>query len=68
MRFNLSKGPLGIFQPDRDSTVDRIGHLGDFNDLMLAGTLSGVEMGMAVAGVPFTRGGVMAALDCLSNK
>lgn len=46
----------------------RIGHLGDFNDLMLAGTLSGVEMGMAVAGVPFTRGGVMAALDCLSNK
>jgi alanine-glyoxylate transaminase/serine-glyoxylate transaminase/serine-pyruvate transaminase len=45
----------------------RIGHLGDFNDLMLAGTLSGVEMGMTVAGVPFTRGGLMAALDYLSK-
>ena len=32
--------------------VFRIGHLGSFNDLMLAGTLSGVEMGLAVAGVP----------------
>lgn len=46
----------------------RIGHLGDFNDLMLAGTLSGVEMGLALAGVPFTRGGVAAALDFLSSK
>ncbi len=46
----------------------RIGHLGDFNDLMLAGTLSGVEMGLACAGVPFSRGGVAAALDFLSSK
>jgi alanine-glyoxylate transaminase/serine-glyoxylate transaminase/serine-pyruvate transaminase len=46
----------------------RIGHLGDFNDLMLAGTLAGVEMGLASSGVPFTRGGVMAALDFLSNQ
>jgi alanine-glyoxylate transaminase/serine-glyoxylate transaminase/serine-pyruvate transaminase len=43
----------------------RIGHLGGFNDLMLAGTLSGVEMGMRLAGVPHREGGVMAALQCL---
>ncbi len=46
----------------------RIGHLGDFNDLMLAGALGGVEMGLALAGVPFSRGGVAAALDFLSSK
>jgi alanine-glyoxylate transaminase/serine-glyoxylate transaminase/serine-pyruvate transaminase len=44
----------------------RIGHLGSFNDLMLAGTLAGVEMGLRVAGVPHKAGGVMAALDVLS--
>jgi alanine-glyoxylate transaminase/serine-glyoxylate transaminase/serine-pyruvate transaminase len=43
----------------------RIGHLGSFNDLMLAGTLCGVEMGLRLAEVPHTRGGVMAALDVL---
>ena len=42
--------------------VFRIGHLGSFNDLMLAGTLSGVEMGLALAGVPHKAGGVLAAL------
>ncbi len=47
--------------------VFRIGHLGDFNDLMLAGTLAGVEMGLARAGVPHARGGVQAALDYLSD-
>src|SRR5262249_55600462 len=47
--------------------VFRIGHLGDFNDLMLAGTLSGVEMGLAAAGVPFTRGGITAALQHLER-
>jgi alanine-glyoxylate transaminase / serine-glyoxylate transaminase / serine-pyruvate transaminase len=45
--------------------VFRIGHLGSFNDLMLAGTLSGVEMGLRLAGVPHNRGGVMAAFDSL---
>jgi alanine-glyoxylate transaminase/serine-glyoxylate transaminase/serine-pyruvate transaminase len=45
----------------------RIGHLGDFNDLMLAGTLGGVEMGLAASGVPFNRGGVTAALDYLAT-
>jgi alanine-glyoxylate transaminase / serine-glyoxylate transaminase / serine-pyruvate transaminase len=46
--------------------VFRIGHLGSFNDLMLAGTLSGVEMGLRLAGVPHKEGGVMAALDSLA--
>ncbi len=45
--------------------VFRIGHLGDFNDLTLAGTLSGVEMGLALSGVPIVREGVRAALDFL---
>jgi alanine-glyoxylate transaminase/serine-glyoxylate transaminase/serine-pyruvate transaminase len=47
--------------------VFRIGHLGDFNDLMLAGTLSGVEMGLALAGVPHRAGGVAAALDYIAK-
>jgi alanine-glyoxylate transaminase / serine-glyoxylate transaminase / serine-pyruvate transaminase len=47
--------------------VFRIGHLGYFNDLMLAGTLSGVEMGLRLAGVPHQDGGVMAALDSLAR-
>ena len=65
-RFDMSLGAgLGRLK----GKVFRIGHLGDFNDLMLAGTLSGVEMGLAAAGVPFTRGGVTAALDYLAvNK
>ncbi|MEL6217960.1 MAG: aminotransferase class V-fold PLP-dependent enzyme [Pseudomonadota bacterium] len=46
--------------------VFRIGHLGDFNDLMLTATLSGVEMGLAKAGVPHNKGGVQAAMDHLS--
>jgi alanine-glyoxylate transaminase/serine-glyoxylate transaminase/serine-pyruvate transaminase len=46
--------------------VFRIGHLGSFNDLMLAGTLSGVEMGLRLAGVPHKDGGVAAALDSLA--
>jgi alanine-glyoxylate transaminase/serine-glyoxylate transaminase/serine-pyruvate transaminase len=45
--------------------VFRIGHLGAFNDLTLAGTLSGVEMGLRLAGVPHKEGGVMAALNSL---
>jgi alanine-glyoxylate transaminase/serine-glyoxylate transaminase/serine-pyruvate transaminase len=47
--------------------VFRIGHLGDFNELMLAGTLGGVEMGLGLAGVPHSRGGVQAALDYLQS-
>ena len=46
--------------------VFRIGHLGDFNDLMLAGTLGGIEMGLKLAGVPHKPGGVQTALDYLA--
>jgi len=48
--------------------VFRIGHLGDFNDLTLCGTLSGVEMGLRDAGVPYKVGGVQAALEVLGQK
>jgi alanine-glyoxylate transaminase/serine-glyoxylate transaminase/serine-pyruvate transaminase len=47
--------------------VFRIGHLGHFNDLMLAGTLGGVEMGLGLAGVPHRPGGVQAALSYLAE-
>lgn len=46
--------------------VFRIGHLGDLNDLTLIGTLAGVEMGLELGGIPYTRGGVAAAMDYLS--
>ena len=63
-RFNMSLGAgLGRFK----GRAFRIGHLGDFNDLMLAGTLCGVEMGLSIAGVPFRRGGIDAALASLSG-
>jgi alanine-glyoxylate transaminase/serine-glyoxylate transaminase/serine-pyruvate transaminase len=45
----------------------RIGHLGAFNDLMLAGALSGVEMSLDLAGVPHRSGGVTAALNVLAK-
>jgi len=48
--------------------VFRIGHLGDFNDLALAGTLVGVEMGLALAGVPHKKGGVLAAFEHLTES
>jgi alanine-glyoxylate transaminase/serine-glyoxylate transaminase/serine-pyruvate transaminase len=64
-KFNMSLGNgLGKLQ----GKIFRIGHLGDFNDLMLAGTLSGLEMGLALAGVPFAKGGVLAALDYLATQ
>jgi alanine-glyoxylate transaminase/serine-glyoxylate transaminase/serine-pyruvate transaminase len=64
-KFNMSLGNgLGKLA----GKVFRIGHLGDFNDLMLAGTLSGIEMGLAIAKVPFSKGGVMEALDYLSKQ
>jgi alanine-glyoxylate transaminase/serine-glyoxylate transaminase/serine-pyruvate transaminase len=47
--------------------VFRIGHLGDFNDLALMGTLAGVEMGLALAGVPHRAGGTQAAMDYLAE-
>lgn len=64
-RYDMSLGTgLGKVQ----GRVFRIGHLGDFNDLMLAGTLSGVEMGLIAAGIPFKRGGINAALDYLADN
>jgi alanine-glyoxylate transaminase / serine-glyoxylate transaminase / serine-pyruvate transaminase len=64
-RFDMSLGTgLGKLK----GKVFRIGHLGDFNDLMLAGTLCGVEMGLSLAGIPYSKGGVMAALDFLSGR
>jgi alanine-glyoxylate transaminase/serine-glyoxylate transaminase/serine-pyruvate transaminase len=63
-RFDMSLGSgLGKLA----GKVFRIGHLGDFNDLMLAGTLCGVEMGLRLAQVPHTAGGVAAALDYLAR-
>jgi alanine-glyoxylate transaminase / serine-glyoxylate transaminase / serine-pyruvate transaminase len=47
--------------------IFRIGHLGDFNDLTLMGTLAGVEMGLALAGVPVKKDGVQAAMDYISQ-
>jgi alanine-glyoxylate transaminase/serine-glyoxylate transaminase/serine-pyruvate transaminase len=47
--------------------VFRIGHLGDFNDLALMGTLAGVEMGLALAGVPAKKEGVRAAMEYLAE-
>lgn len=47
--------------------IFRIGHLGSFNDLMLMGTLSGVEMGLQLAGVPHRKGGAQAAIDYLAE-
>jgi len=61
-KFDMSLGTgLAKFQ----GKVFRIGHLGSFNELMLAGTLAGVEMGLGLAGVPYIKGGLMAALDSL---
>jgi alanine-glyoxylate transaminase/serine-glyoxylate transaminase/serine-pyruvate transaminase len=62
-RFDMS---LGKGLDDLEGRVFRIGHLGDFNDLMLAGTLAGVEMGLSVAGVPHRKGGAQAALEYLA--
>ena len=63
-RFNMSLGSgLGRLK----GRAFRIGHLGDFNDLMLMGTLCGVEMGLSLTGIAFRRGGVAAALEALCS-
>ena len=63
--FDMSLGTgLGRVQ----GKVFRIGHLGWFNDLMLCGTLSGVEMGLYRAGIPHRAGGVTAALEYLAGR
>jgi alanine-glyoxylate transaminase/serine-glyoxylate transaminase/serine-pyruvate transaminase len=64
-KFDMS---LGAGLSKLADKVFRIGHLGHFNDLMLAGTLAGVEMGLRESGIPHTDGGVMAALNSLAPK
>ncbi|MDP9114618.1 MAG: aminotransferase class V-fold PLP-dependent enzyme [Acidobacteriota bacterium] len=64
-RFNM---PLGGGLGKLNNKAFRIGHLGDFNDLMLAGALSGVEMGLEIAGIPHRKGGVAVALEFLTES
>jgi alanine-glyoxylate transaminase/serine-glyoxylate transaminase/serine-pyruvate transaminase len=63
-RFDMS---LGAGLGKLADKIFRIGHLGDFNDLTLIGTLGGVEMGLAAAGVPHTPGGTQAAIQYLAG-
>jgi alanine-glyoxylate transaminase/serine-glyoxylate transaminase/serine-pyruvate transaminase len=62
--FDLS---LGTGLTKLGGKMFRIGHLGDFNDLMLMGTLTGVEMGLGLAGVPVKKEGVQAAMEYLAS-
>ena len=63
--FNMS---LGGGLSKLAGKVFRIGHLGDFNDLMLMGTLNGIEMGFEMAGIPYQKGGIAKATEILVNK
>jgi alanine-glyoxylate transaminase/serine-glyoxylate transaminase/serine-pyruvate transaminase len=60
--FDMS---LGTGLTKLGGKVFRIGHLGDFNDLTLMGTLAGVEMGLELAGVPLKKEGLQAAMEYL---
>jgi alanine-glyoxylate transaminase/serine-glyoxylate transaminase/serine-pyruvate transaminase len=63
-RYDMSLGQgLGKLS----GKIFRIGHLGWFNDLMLCGTLAGVEMGLELASVPHRKGGLQAAMDFLAK-
>jgi alanine-glyoxylate transaminase/serine-glyoxylate transaminase/serine-pyruvate transaminase len=62
--FDMS---LGTGLTKLSGRVFRIGHLGDTNDLTILGALSGVEMGLSIAGVPHKKGGVQAAMDYLTE-
>jgi alanine-glyoxylate transaminase / serine-glyoxylate transaminase / serine-pyruvate transaminase len=64
-RFDMS---LGMGLGRLAGKIFRIGHLGYFNDLMLAGTLSGVEMGLIATKVPIEPRGVSAALSFLATE
>jgi alanine-glyoxylate transaminase/serine-glyoxylate transaminase/serine-pyruvate transaminase len=64
-RFDMS---LGTGLGKLAGKVFRIGHLGDFNDLSMIGTLAGVEMGLEAAGVAHRRGGVQAAMEALAES
>ena len=62
--YNMS---LGMGLNKVKGKVFRIGHLGDFNELMLSGTLAGVELGLRKAKIPHKPGGLMAAIDFLAK-
>ena len=64
-RFDMS---LGAGLSKLADKIFRIGHLGDYNDLTLIGTLGGVEMGLQVAGVAHKAGGVQAAMAVLAQS
>ncbi len=64
-RSNMS---LGNGLGPLNDQVFRIGHLGDFHDLMVTGTISGVEMGLAARGIPHRPGGVLAAMQSLAGN
>ena len=63
--FNMS---LGGGLSKLAGKVFRIGHLGDFNDLMLMGTLNGLELGFEIAGIPYQKGGTAKATEILVDK
>jgi alanine-glyoxylate transaminase/serine-glyoxylate transaminase/serine-pyruvate transaminase len=64
-KFNMSLGNgLGLV----NDIVFRIGHMGDLSPLQLTGTLSGVEMGLRIAGIPHRPGGVQSAMDYLAGN
>jgi alanine-glyoxylate transaminase/serine-glyoxylate transaminase/serine-pyruvate transaminase len=63
-KFDMS---LGSGLSKLAGKVFRIGHLGSFNDLMLMGTLAGVEMGLGLVGAPHQKGGVEAAREYLAE-
>jgi len=63
--FDMS---LGMGLTKLKARIFRIGHLGDFNDLTLMGTLAGVEMGLELAAVPMRKGGILAAAEHLAAE
>ena len=64
-QYNLS---LGMGLGKLKGKAFRIGHLGDFNDLMLMGTLAGVELGLSAAHIPHANNGLRMAMDKLSSR
>jgi alanine-glyoxylate transaminase/serine-glyoxylate transaminase/serine-pyruvate transaminase len=64
-RFDMS---LGTGLGKLAGKIFRIGHLGDFNDVTLVGTLGGVEMGLGLAGVPHRAGGTQEAMAFLRDN
>ena len=62
--YNMS---LGTGLSKMKGKIFRIGHLGNFNELMLAGTLAGIEMGLKISKIPYKSGGIMSALNYLSK-